>query len=169
MSTARTDPPYIADERPMLEAWLDYHRATLAMKCDGLSAEQLRRRAVPPSPLSLLGLVRHMAEVERGWFRWMIDGEDAPLLYCSDADPHGDFDRVDDADPAEVFAAWHAECDRARELLAAAPNLDVRAARERGGQPISLRWIIVHVIEEYARHNGHADFLRERIDGVVGD
>ena len=87
MSVARIEPPYVADERPMLEAWLEYHRATLAMKCDGLSAEQLRLRAVPPSDLSLLGLVRHMAEVERSWFRRTLSDEDALPLYYSDADP----------------------------------------------------------------------------------
>jgi uncharacterized damage-inducible protein DinB len=165
---SRIDPPYVADERPMLEAWLEYHRATLAMKCAGLSAEQLRQRAVPPSTLSLLGLVRHMAEVERGWFRRTLAGEDAPPLYYTKANPDDDFDRVDDADPDEAFAAWYAECDRARTLVAAVPSLDELAARTRGEQ-ISLRWILVHMIEEYARHNGHADFLRERIDGSVGD
>jgi uncharacterized damage-inducible protein DinB len=169
MSVTRIDPPFIADERPMLEAWLEYHRATLAMKCDGLSTEQLRQRAVPPSSLSLLGLVRHMAEVERGWFRRTLNGEEAGQLYCSEADPDGDFDHVDDAEPAEAFAAWRAECDHARELLAAAPSLDATGARQRRGEPVSLRWILVHMIEEYARHNGHADFLRERIDGSVGD
>src|SRR5438270_13442753 len=113
MTVTRTDPPLIADERAMLEAWLEYHRATLAMKCDGLSAEQLRQRAVPPSSLSLLGLVRHMAEVERHWFRRVLNDEDAPGIYYTDADPDGDFDHVDDADPDEAFATWRAECDRA--------------------------------------------------------
>jgi uncharacterized damage-inducible protein DinB len=169
MTVTRIDPPYVADERPMLEAWLEYHRATLAMKCDGLSAEQLRRRAVPPSSLSLLGLVRHIAEVERSWFRRTLTGEEAAPLYYSDADPDGDFDRVDDADPAEAFATWHAECDHARELLAAVPTLDALGTRRRQGKLVSLRWILVHMIEEYARHNGHADLLRERIDGAVGD
>jgi uncharacterized damage-inducible protein DinB len=154
----------------MLEAWLDYHRATLALKCDGLAAEQLRQRAVPPSSLSLLGLVRHMAEVERGWFRRTLAGEEAPLLYCSDSDPDGDFDHVDKADPEEASATWQAECDRAREIVAGVSSLDdVGKRRLRDGSEVSLRWILVHMIEEYARHNGHADFLRERIDGTVGD
>ena len=167
MSVERTDPPFVADERPMLDAWLDFHRATLALKCDGLSAEQLRQRAVPPSSLSLLGLVRHMAEVERSWFQRTFAGEEAPPLFYSKDDPDGDFDNVDEADPDEAFAAWHAACDRARALAAAAPSLDTLAHNARDS--ISLRWIMVHMIEEYARHNGHADFLRERIDGTVGD
>ena len=169
MTVVRQEPSLIADERTMLEGWLDYHRATLTMKCEGLSAEQLRLRAVPPSTLSLLGLVRHMAEVERSWFRRRLTGEDAPPIYCSESDPDGDFDGVDTADPAEAFATWHAECDAARALTAAASSLDARAAREVDGRPMSLRWILAHMIEEYARHNGHADLLRQCIDGAVGD
>ena len=166
MTTERTDPPYSAGERAMLDAWLDYHRATLAVKCDGLHDAQLRERAVAPSTLSLLGLVRHQAEVERGWFRRTLGGEDAPALYCSEDDPDGDFDNVDTADVAEAFASWRAECEHARQAVAAAPSLDVTG--QRRGEPVSLRWIMVHMIEEYARHNGHADLLRERIDGTVG-
>lgn len=167
MTVTRIDPPFVAGERTMLETWLDFHRATLAMKCDGLSAEQLRERAVPPSSLSLLGLVRHMAEVERGWFQRTLAGEDVPPLYYSKDDPDGDFDNVDDAEPNEAFAAWQAACDRARELVTATPSLDALATKAR--DQVSLRWILVHMIEEYARHNGHADFLRERIDGTTGD
>jgi uncharacterized damage-inducible protein DinB len=162
----RIDPPYEGGERAMLDAWLDFHRATLAMKCDGLSDAQLRERAVPPSTLSLLGLVRHMADVERNWFRRVLGGEDAPPLYWSDDDPDGDFDNVDSADVAEGFAAWRSECERARQAAAAAPSLETTGLRR--GEPVSLRWILVHMIEEYARHNGHADLLRERIDGTVG-
>ena len=162
----RIDPPYEAGERAMLDAWLDFHRATLAMKCDGLSDAQLRERAVPPSTLSLLGLVRHMADVERNWFRRVLGGEDAPPLFWSDDDPDGDFDNVDSADVAEGFAAWRSECERARQAAAAAPSLEATGLRR--GEPVSLRWILVHMIEEYARHSGHADLLRERIDGTVG-
>ncbi len=167
MTTERTEPPLEADERDMLTAWLDFHRDTLAWKCDGLTDDQLRQRSVPPSSLSLLGLVRHMAEVERSWFRRVLDGEDAPPRYYTDANPDGEFDDVDAADVAEAFAAWRADCERARELVAAAPSLDATGERRR--ERFSLRWILVHMIEEYARHNGHADLLRERIDGVVGD
>jgi uncharacterized damage-inducible protein DinB len=166
--TERIDPPYQAEERAMLEAWLDFHRATLQRKCDGLDPERLRERSVPPSTLSLLGLVRHMAEVERGWFRRTFAHEDVPAHYYSDADPDGDFDNVDDADIDEAFATWRTECERARSIAAAASSLDEVGRRERDGQDVSLRWIFVHMIEEYARHNGHADLLRERIDGAVG-
>jgi uncharacterized damage-inducible protein DinB len=167
MPQERIDPPYEAGERAMLDAWLDYHRATLAMKCDGLNDAQLRERSAPPSTLSLLGLVRHMADVERGWFRRVLAGEDAPPIFWSDDDPDGDFDNVDTADVAEGFATWRSECERARQAAAAAPSLEVTGLRQ--GEPVSLRWILVHMIEEYARHNGHADLLRERIDGAVGD
>ena len=170
MEIPRPAPPRSAPEREMLEAWLDFHRITLERKCSGLSPEQLRRRAVPPSALSLLGLVRHMAEVERSWFRRRLAGEDAPPFYYSDADPDGDFNNIEDADPDEAFATWRAECDRARMLTAATPSLDTLAVKQTlQGESISLRWILVHMIEEYARHNGHADFLRERIDGSVGE
>ena len=152
----------------MLDGWLEFHRATLEMKCDGLSADQLRQRAVPPSSLSLLGLIRHMTDVERHWFRNTLHGEDAPDLYSTEDDRDGDFDHIEDADPVETFAAWHAELDHSRQLLAAVPSLDEIGARPRRGQPVSVRWIVMHMIEEYARHNGHADFLRERIDGSVG-
>jgi uncharacterized damage-inducible protein DinB len=164
----RVDPPFEADERTMLDAWLEFHRATLAMKCDGLSDDQLRARAVPPSSISLLGLVRHMAEVERNWFRRVLAGEDAPGRYYTDDDPDGDFDNVDTADVAEAFDFWNAECARGREV-AGAMDLDQVGNTKRRGSDVSLRWVLVHMIEEYARHNGHADFLRERIDGTVGD
>ena len=169
MPITRADPPYIASERAMLDAWLDYHRATLEQKCDGLAAPRLRERAVPPSTLSLLGLVRHMADVERNWSRRVFAGEEAPPLYYSDHDPDGDFDRVDDADALEAFTTWRAECEHARSLSAAAASLDQVGRRQREGHDVSLRWILVHMIEEYARHNGHADLLRQRIDGATGD
>jgi uncharacterized damage-inducible protein DinB len=165
----RADPACIASERAMLDAWLDYHRVTLEQKCDGLAAPRLRERAVPPSTLSLLGLVRHMADVERNWFRRVFAGEEAPPLYYSDQDPDGDFDRVDDADALEAFTTWRAECEHGRSLSAAAASLDQVGRRQREGNDVSLRWILVHMIEEYARHNGHADLLRQRIDGATGD
>jgi uncharacterized damage-inducible protein DinB len=152
----------------MLSAWLDYHRATLAMKCHGLSAEQLRSAAIPPSTLSLLGLVRHMAEVERGWFRRTLAGENAPPIYYNAQEADGaDFD-VAQADVEEAFARWNEECARARTIVASAASLDV-VGRQRRGNTVSLRWIMVHMVEEYARHNGHADLLRQRLDGSVGD
>ncbi|SRR6266545_6380004 len=169
MTVERIYPPYIVDsERTMLVNWLEFHRATLALKCDGLDAGQLRQRAVPPSTLSLLGLVRHMADVERSWFRRTLAGEDTPAIYYSADDPDGEFDNVDTADVDEAFATWHRECEAARKNLAAAESLDVLGTYRTGDQ-VSLRWIMNHMIEEYARHNGHADLLRERIDGVTGE
>lgn len=162
----RTPPSNTADERSMLEGWLDYHRATLRWKCEGLDDDQLRRRSVPPSSMSLLGVVRHMAEVERSWFRRVLAGEDAPPRYYSDDDINGEFDNVDTADVAEAFDYFEAECTRAREV-AAERSLDDTGIRR--GEPVSVRWVLTHMIEEYARHNGHADLLRETIDGAVGD
>jgi uncharacterized damage-inducible protein DinB len=169
MPVARTDPPVAADERAMLVAWLDWHRATLAMKCDGLEPSQLRTRAVPPATLSLLGLVRHMAEVERNWFRRVFRGEDAPAYFYSESNPDGEFDDVDAADVDEAFRVWNLECDYARTVVAETDSLDALAVTpRRSGALVSLRWILVHMIEEYARHNGHADLLRQCIDGAVG-
>jgi uncharacterized damage-inducible protein DinB len=167
-ATGRGDPPFVADERTMLDSWLDFHRATLLMKCEGLGDKELRSRSVTPSTLSLLGLVRHMTEVERHWFRRVLRGEDAPPLYYSDDNEDGDFDDVDAADVAADFAAYKTEIDRCR-AIAAEHGLDDIGRRQRHGADVSLRWICVHMIEEYARHNGHADFLRERIDGVTGE
>jgi uncharacterized damage-inducible protein DinB len=157
----------------MLAGWLDWHRATLEVKCAGLDPAQLATRAAEPSTLTLLGLVRHMADVERAWFRRRLGGEDAPPLHYSDVDPDGDFDNVDPAtaDPTTVeaaFAAWRAECARAREIAAALPSLDVMVT-DRAGRRLSARWVLHHMVEEYARHNGHADLLRERIDGATGE
>ena len=120
--------------------------------------------------MSLLGLVRHMTEVERHWFQRSLRGEAAPPYYWSDESPDGDFDDVDQADVAADLATWRAECDAARAIVEATPSLDELERQEgRPGGPVSLRWILVHMIEEYARHNGHADLLRERLDGAVGE
>ena len=168
MEIPRPAPPRSAPEQQMLEAWLDFHRTTLERKCSDLSPEQLRRRAVPPSALSLLGLVRHMADVERGWFRRALANDDAPPHYRTDAAPTAAFDRVDTADVAEAFATWHSECAQARDVVASFSDLDEMGRdATRPGRP-SVRWVLLHMIEEYARHNGHGDLLREVIDGVVG-
>ena len=167
---ARVDPPIVADERDMLIGWLDFHRATLKIKCDGLTDNQIRERSVPPSSLSLLGLVRHMADVERGWFRQHFAGEDVPDLYYRDDDHDADFNDIATADVAESLQIWSTECEAARQIVADEPSFDKMANRPTSrGNIMSLRWIMVHMIEEYARHNGHADLLRERIDGVTGD
>jgi uncharacterized damage-inducible protein DinB len=168
VSVERVIPPFEAGEREQLTAWLEFQRGTLAVKCEGLTGEQLREQAVPPSSLSLLGLVRHMAEVERNWLRPLLAGEDMRGLWAAgpELDPDPAFDDVASADVAEAFAAWRRECDHARRLAEAAESLDVTGMR--GGHKFSLRWVMVHLVEEYARHNGHADLLRERIDGATG-
>jgi hypothetical protein len=157
----------VADERPMLQSWLDYHRQTLLFKCAGLNAAQLAQRCVAPSKMSLHGLIRHLTENERGWFRVTAAGESLDYLYCSEANPDGDFDDVPDADPATDLATYHRE--RTLADAAVAPlRLDHRCHHPVTGTEYTLRWIYLHMIEEYARHNGHADFLRERIDGRTG-
>ena len=149
MTLERVHPPFEADERATLTAFLDFQRATLAFKCDGLTEDQLRQRAVPPSSLSLLGMVRHMAEVERNWFRPVLGGEEMATIFAPDMDWEAAFRDVATAD------------------VAAAPSFDVTGFRHSGW--VSLRWVMTHMIEEYARHNGHADLLRERLDGSTGE
>jgi uncharacterized damage-inducible protein DinB len=151
----------------MLRAYLDFHRDTLAAKCAGLSDDELRTAPVPPSGLSLLGLVRHMAEVERSWFRRVIDGQDVPLVWSPDGDFQVAYDAAGAA-PEEAFAAWRAEVAIARDIEAAAPSLEVTGVDRRSGQEYSMRRVLLHLLQEYARHNGHADLIRERIDGATG-
>ncbi|MGW1178246.1 DinB family protein [Kitasatospora sp. NPDC002543] len=167
----RPIPPPHAAERAMLEAWLDFQRATLVRKVDGLDDRQVRLAAVPPSTMTLLGLVQHLTEVERNWHQRVFAGREAPRVHGADnADGFG-------LDPergmAEALAAWRAEIDRGRELIADEPleavgPLPAHAASVLGADTVSLRWILIHLIEEYARHNGHADLIRENIDGVTG-
>jgi uncharacterized damage-inducible protein DinB len=167
--TQRIEPPPNADEKTTTLAYLDFQRATLAWKCENLTPEQLARRAVPTSTLSLLGLVRHLAEVERSWFD-RVAGESRPGIYFTEAEPDLDFDGAVD-DPAVVargFADWQAEIDHAREIADRTP-FEATFTHSRTGAPISLRFVLLHLIEEYARHNGHADLLREAIDGEVGE
>ena len=159
--------PRVADERTMLEAWLDFHRQTLLMKCAGLDAEQLKRRSAVPSTLTLHGLVRHMAEVERDWFRICFAGQDISSLYSTDAWPNADFDDLESADPATDFATFAEEVGLARAVTVGR-SLDDTFVHTQRRMEIDLRWVYVHMIEEYARHNGHADLIRERIDGVTG-
>jgi uncharacterized damage-inducible protein DinB len=162
----RKVPPLEAGERETLTGFLDAQRATLAIKCDGLSDDQLRERACEPSALSLLGLVRHMAEVEKNWFRPLLAGDEMAGLYAPGLDWEMAWD-VGDADVAEAFLVWEAECANSRALTVAAPSLDTTGLR--GGWRFTLRWVLTHMVEEYARHNGHADLLRERIDGQTGE
>lgn len=158
----------VAGERESLESWLDFHRATLLRKCQGLTAEQLTRRAAAPSSLSLLGLVRHMAEVERWWFRRLFGGQEIGDLFVTGEYPDGEFDLAESSGAEADFATFAAECELARKT-AAGRSLDETFPHPRRGTPIDLRWVYTHMIEEYARHNGHADILREQIDGVTGE
>jgi hypothetical protein len=167
--------PRLGDERTTLVESLRCQRLTLEMKCSGLDAEAMARRSVEPSTMSLLGLVRHLAEVERDTFRVMMAGQDVPRLFCSDTNRDGDFDGAV-ADPkvvAEAWDAWRAEVEFATRFVAEAPSLDIAGddplnQHGSGGGAMSLREVLVGTIEEYARHMGHADLLRERIDGRLG-
>ena len=165
--------PNVATERAAAETLLDYHRATLLWKCAGLTADQLKMRAVPPSSMSLLGLVRHMADVERVWFRHRLDADPVLTpLYWSEEQPDGDFDLVDDADAEADLATYRAEVEAAREVQARKQYDDTFALARREGPgevEIDVRALVLHMIEEYARHCGHADLLRECIDGTTGD
>jgi uncharacterized damage-inducible protein DinB len=165
----REDVGAIVDERSMLLEYLRTQRLTLLMKCAGLDAAGLATRSVPPSTMSLLGLVRHMAEVERSWSRRVMAGEDAPRRYTAGADRDGDWNGAvaDDAVVAEAFAALADEQAFTDRFVAA--TADLGFTRPHGdGENISLREVLLHLIEEYARHNGHADLVRERVDGRVG-
>ena len=167
--------PRLGDERTTLVEALRCARLTLEMKCEGLDAEAMARRSVEPSTMSLLGLVRHLAEGERSTFRVMMAGQDVPPLYCSATDRDGDFDGAvpDPGVVAEAWAAWRAEVAFGEQFMAEAPSLDISAddplnQHGSGGGAISLRELLVGTIGEYTRHMGHADLLRERIDGRLG-
>jgi hypothetical protein len=174
----RVDPPFLDGERAAVEAWLEFHRATLLHKCAGLTPEQLGERSVPPSALSLRGLVRHMTEVETGWFREVLAGEQVEWAYCSDGDPDGDFDGVgrdpDAPDTATAvageFAALAAAVEASRALAAGHASLDDVGTGTRHGRP-SKDPRAPH--RSQARggplHEGRTDLLRERIDGVTGE
>jgi Protein of unknown function (DUF664) len=167
--------PTLGDERTTLVEALRCARITLEMKCSGLDAEAMSRRSVEPSTMSLLGLVRHLAEMERRTFREMMAGHDVAGLFCSDTDRDGDFDGAV-ADPRVVdqaWAAWRAEVDFATRFVEEAPSLDITTddpenQHGSGGGSMSLREVLVGMIWEYGRHMGHADLLRERIDGRIG-
>jgi len=168
----RENGPRLGDERVTLVESLRCQRLTLELKCSGLDAEAMARRSVEPSTMSLLGLVRHLAEIERATFRVMMSGQDAPRLYGSG---DGDFDGAvpDPRVVAEAWDAWRAEVDFATRFVAEAPSLAITGddplnQHGSGGGSMSLREALVGMIEEYARHMGHADLLRERIDGRLG-
>jgi uncharacterized damage-inducible protein DinB len=158
----RPEGPLTGAERVMLQAFLDWHRATLLYKCAGLTGEQLAERAVPPSDLSLLGLIRHLTRVERAWFRQRFASEPVEDAYERDAA----FKATDPARAAADYSRFIEEC---RLADAAAVNAPLEATFTHNGETMSLRLIYLHMIEEYARHLGHADLLRERIDGATGE
>jgi hypothetical protein len=171
----RENGPTLGDERTTLAEALRCARLTLEMKCAGLDAEAMARRSAEPSTMSLLGLVRHLAEIERKTFREMMAGQDVPPLFCSDTDRDGDFDGAvpDPQVVAEAWDAWRAEVDFATRLVAGAPSLEVTGddplnEHGSGGGAMSLREVLIGMIWEYGRHMGHADLLRERIDGRIG-
>lgn len=167
--------PRLGDERVTLAEALRGARLTLEIKCSGLDAEEMARRSVEPSTMSLLGLVRHLAEAERATFRVLLAGQQVPRLFCTDDDPDGDFDGAV-ADPvvvAEAWDAWRTEVEFATRFVAEAPSLDITTddpenLHGSGGGAMSMREVMVGMIWEYARHMGHADLLRERIDGRIG-
>ena len=164
----RNDPDLLADERRSLAAWVGYQRATFLLKCHGLTDEQLALRVVPPSSMSLLGLMRHLTEVERNWFARHLMGADVPPLYYSDASPDGDFDDLASASVSAVRSAYQAAVARSEEVYDSFARPD-ELSRGTTGRPRTVRWVMMHVVEEYARHNGHADLLREAIDGARGE
>lgn len=163
----RTEPPYVSSEREMLERWLDFQRATLLLKCEGVVGGDLRYRPVATSKLSLHGLVRHMAEVERSWFRrCLLRDLEAPYLFIgADGGWDLEFEPLENANWQEDLRTWQFECEASRRATVGL-SLDEMGLHQR--HAVSLRWIFVHMIEEYARHNGHADLIREMVDGRVG-
>ena len=162
----RIEPPFVLGEREMLEAWLEFHRTTLVLKCEGLDDAGRKARPITTSNLSLHGLLRHMAEVERSWFQRVLERDaDASPIWYDRAIDDSELVPLDDADWGDDLATWEAECERSR-AAAGAHGLDDTGIRH--GEPCTLRWIYVHMIEEYARHNGHADLIREFVDGAVG-
>ena len=168
-SVDRVEPDRLAGERAAMDELLDWQRATLLDRCAGLDGEQLVRAAVPPSNLTLLGLLRHMTEVERWWFRQHVAGEDLPEVYCTDAWAEADFEDLHPERAEAEVGAYLAEVDLARAAAATRPLDDVVPSRgHHPEQTRNVRWVYLHMIDEYARHNGHADLLRQAIDGATG-
>ena len=169
----RTEVPLSGDERVMLNAFLDAQRDTLEWKCCDLTFHQLQEAASPPSRMTLLGLLRHLTEVEYFWLEGMLLGNGSHLgLYSGQANPaEGDraWTDLDSHSVDDVMQNWKDACKASRRNAASLPDVDAAAAHLWDNKPVTLRWITVHMIREYARHTGHADFLRERIDGATGE
>jgi uncharacterized damage-inducible protein DinB len=168
----RTDPDTTGDELTLLSQFLDYHRATLVRKASGLDGQQLGTR-LGASELTLAGLVKHMALVEDSWFGTVLLGREEGEPWASvdwDADPDWEFHTAVDDDPDDLLALYAAACERSRAAIAEVGDLERVAAKpSRSGESFNLRWIMLHMIEETSRHNGHADLLRENIDGATGE
>jgi len=163
----RIDEPLVADERSALDALLDWHRATLLWKCAGLTGEQLAHRPVPPSNLSLLGLVRHVADAERAWFRRRAGGQPLPEVYARDDRPDAAFEEATAGGAKAGYAGLVEEQELCRQAVAGLP-LEHQFTHPEWG-PMTLRWVYDHMVAEYARHLGHADLLRECTDGATGE
>ncbi|WP_112245312.1 DinB family protein [Kribbella monticola] len=164
----RADPPTSAGERELLQGFLDFQRGTFLWKTSGLTGEQLVQAKIEPSTMTLLGLARHLAEVERYWFQLCLAGRPVELALWTHEHPDGDFDLVDPA-RAEDDLADLRETIRLSDEVVAGYSLDDTFRRPKGDQQYSVRYLYIHLIEEYARHNGHADLLRERTDGLTGE
>ena len=166
----RPEPKDAGTERELLLGFLEFHRSTLEMKCANLSDDQLRTASAPPSDLTLLGLLRHMTDVERYWFRRRIAGEEVAPVYWDDGAADRDFGDLEGVPVATVLQRWRAECARSRDVIDAVDDLE-RLTHDVARDPrtVSVRWVLIHMVEEYARHNGHADLIRERIDGATGE
>ena len=174
MLTVRTDPPDSGPEADQLAAFLDFQRETVLLKCEGLTGEQLGQAAVPTSGLTLGGLLNHLALVEDSWFRVKFLGEDPVPPWAAvdwEADPDWEFRTAAATDPEELRERYRTACERSRAVVRATGDLDRSsvAVSRRTGRHFDLRWILLHMIEETARHAGHADLLREAIDGTVGE
>lgn len=169
MEINRIETPIVGTNEEMLLSFIDFHRATLVKKCAGLTTEQAKQRSVPPSSMSLLGLVRHMTDVEKMWFIARFQGGEPTGLFRTDEDANAAFNDLSGPDLEESLELFLSSCERSREIVAETSSFDqIAAGPRRGDQYVSMRWILFHLIEEYARHNGHADLLRETIDGSTG-
>jgi uncharacterized damage-inducible protein DinB len=168
----RREPDLVGDETTLLTQFLDFYRATILEKAAGLTKEQLSQR-LEPSTLTLAGLVRHLTLVEDSWFQRRMLGRPLGEPWDSvdwDATPDWDWDTAADYEPAEMFALYEAACARSNQVVAEIGDLDtVMLKANRRGEKMTLRWVLLHMIEETARHAGHADLIRESIDGVTGD
>lgn len=167
-SVERLQPPPAGDERETLAGFLEFHRTTFLWKCSGLTGEQLATRPVTSSVMSLLGLVRHLTDVERYWFREIVARQDVDYLYWGNPGRDSDFDDVDPADAGRDYRRFLDELAHSRDVQRET-SLDELVGDPKDEVRNSFRWVMVHLIEEYARHNGHADLFREAIDGATGE